>query len=61
MKLLGSWGVKNVVNKRDTLVIEELKNNGVKLFILSQEDTQANLTDCNALDIFKGYSQPLIV
>lgn len=61
MQLVGIWGLKNVVNARDTLVIEELKKNGVKLFMLSQDETSVNLTDCNALEIFEGYNQPLIV
>lgn len=61
MHLIGTWGLKNAVNARDTLVVEELKKNGVKLFMLSQDETAVNLTDCNALEIFEGYSQPLIV
>lgn len=61
LQLIGTWGNKKVVNARDTLVIEELKKNGVKLFMLSQDETTSNLTDCNALDIFEEYGQPLLV
>ena len=61
LQLLGIWGLKNVVNSRDTLVVEELKKNGVKLFMLSEDDSTVNLTDCNALEIFEGYRAPLIV
>ena len=56
MTLIGILGLKNVINTRDTLVIEELKKNGVKLFMLSQDETSINLTDCNALEIFEGYN-----
>ena len=61
MQLVGVWGLKSMVNSRDSLVIEELKKNGVKLFLLNQDENTISLTDCYALEIFETYNQPLTV
>lgn len=41
--------------------MEELRKNGVKLFLLSTDVTQENITDLNALKLFHQYRQPLNV
>ena len=61
LSLLGMWGLKYIINPRDSLVIEELKKNGVKLYILDQDDTSINITDCNTLEILEEYRQPLVI
>lgn len=61
LTLLGIWGLKYIINPRDSLVIEELKKNGVKLYILDQDDTSINITDCNTLEILEDYRQSLVI
>ena len=39
--------------------MEELRKNGVKLFMLSTDVTAENITDLNALKMFHNYRQPL--
>ena len=41
--------------------MEELRKNGVKLFLLSTDVTAENITDLNALKLFHNYRQPLNV
>ena len=53
--------MKNATNTRDALLMEELRKNGVKLFLLSTDVTAENITDLNALKLFHNYRQPLNV
>ena len=53
--------MKNATNTRDALLMEELRRNGVKLFLLSTEITAENITDLNALKLFHNYRSPLNV
>lgn len=53
--------MKNATNTRDALLIEELRKNGVKLFLLSTDSTSENITDLNSLKLFHNYRQPLNV
>lgn len=53
--------MKNATNTRDALLMEELRKNGVKLFLLSADVTAENITDLNALKLFHNYRQPLNV
>ena len=53
--------MKNATNTRDALLIEELRRNGVKLFLLSTEITAENITDLNALKLFHNYRSQLNV
>ena len=48
-------GMKNATNTRDALLMEELRKNGVKLFLLSTDVTAENITDLNALKLFHNY------
>ena len=34
LDLLGIWGQKYIINDRNTFVLEEIKKNGIKLFLL---------------------------
>ena len=61
LTLLGTWGLKYVVNQRDSLVVEEIKKNGIKLYILDADDMTMNTTDCNTLEILEDYRQPLVI
>lgn len=53
--------MKNATNTRDALLMEELRKNGVKLFLLSTDVSSENITDLNALKLFHNYRQPLNV
>ena len=61
LDLLGVLGMKNATNTRDALLMEELRKNGVKLYLLSTDVTAENITDLNALKLFHNYRQPLNV
>ena len=61
LDLIGVLGMKNATNTRDALLMEELRKNGVKLFLLSTDVTAENITDLNALKLFHNYRQPLNV
>ena len=61
MRLIGVWGAQKAVNARDGLVVEEMRRNGVKLFVLSRDDPAVDLADCNALGLLEDYSPPLTV
>jgi len=61
LDLIGVLGMKNATNTRDALLMEELRKNGVKLFLLSTDVSQENITDLNALKLFHNYRQPLNV
>ena len=52
LELIGLLGMKTQMNIRDALLIEELRHNGVRLFMLSGEAAADNMTDLNALKIF---------
>lgn len=55
LEIIGMLGMKTQCNTRDALLVEELRNNGVRLFMLSGEAASDNITDLNALKIFKDY------
>lgn len=46
-------------NYRDTLVIEDLRKNGIKLYMLSGEDTDNVQTDVNAMNLLEGFTDPI--
>ena len=45
LKLVGIYGLQLAFNYRDSLVIEDLKKNGMKLYLLSQDAEDNVLTD----------------
>lgn len=59
LQLVGIYGLQLAFNYRDSLVIEDLKKNGMKLYLLSQEDEDNVLTDCNAMNMLEGYDNPI--
>ena len=61
LKLIGIIGMKNASKARDSLLMEELRKNGVKVFFISSENSQENITDLNSLKLFQNYKQPLNV
>ena len=50
-----------VFNYRDTLVIEDLRKNGIKLYMLSGEDSDSVQTDCNAMNLLEGFTDPIVI
>ena len=46
-------------NYRDTLLIEDLRRNGIKLYMLSGEDIDNVQTDCNAMNLLEGFTDPI--
>ena len=52
LELIGILGMKIATNTRDSLLMEELKMNGVKVFFISSENSQENITDLNSLKLF---------
>ena len=45
LKLIGIIGMKNASKARDSLLMEELRKNGVKVFFISSENSHENITD----------------
>lgn len=56
---MGIFGIQVAYNYRDTLVIEDLRKNGIKLYMLSGEDVDDVHTDCNAMNLLEGFSEPI--
>lgn len=61
LELVGILGMKNHTNNREALLMEELRQNGVKLFMLSPDNMNENITDLNSLKMFSNYKQPINV
>lgn len=59
LQLVGIYGLQLAFNYRDSLVIEDLKKNGMKLYLLSQDAEDNVLTDCNAMNMLEGYDNPI--
>ena len=53
------FGLQVAFNYRDTLVIEDLRKNGIKLYMLSGEDSDNVQTDCNAMNLLEGFTDPI--
>jgi hypothetical protein len=61
LDLIGIIGMKNASNTRDSLLMEELRKNGVKVFFISSDNSHENITDLNSLRLFHNYKHPLNV
>ena len=61
VELLGILGFKSVINNRNSLLLDEIRRNGIKVFMLSTEDAQINITDCNAMRLFQDLNTPINV
>ena len=48
-------------NIRDSLVIEDLIKNEIKVWMLSKEDEIINTVNCNALRLLDQNSKPLFI
>ena len=59
LQLLGIYGIQFAFNYRDSLVIEDMKKNGMKLYLLGQDAEDNVLTDCNAMNMLEGYDNPI--
>ena len=59
LRLVGIYGLQLAFNYRDSLVIEDLKKNGMKLYLLSGDSEDSVLTDCNAMNMLEGYDNPI--
>lgn len=61
MQTLGIIGTQDIFNPRDTLVIEDMIRNGIKVWMLSNDDEIQMITHCNALKLLNSESCPLII
>lgn len=61
LTFIGVFGLQVAFNYRDTLVIEDLRRNGIKLYLLSGEDEDSVQTDCNAMNLFEGFTDPITI
>lgn len=61
LTFIGVFGLQVSFNYRDTLVIEDLRKNGIKLYMLSGEDADNVQTDCNAMNILEGFTDPIMI
>jgi hypothetical protein len=61
LNLVGIYGLQKDFNYRDTLVSEDLKKNGIKLYLLSNDSEDTVLTDINAMNLLEDYDTPLQV
>lgn len=61
LQFIGVIGLQVAFNYRDTLVIEDLRKNGIKLYMLSGEDADNVQTDCNAMNLLEGFTDPIII
>jgi hypothetical protein len=46
---------------RDTLVIQDLLSNGIKVWFLSKKEEIENTINCNALRLLTNYTKPIII
>ena len=58
---LGIVGLRNSLCERNSLVFEELRRNGVKLFLMCQANTNETITDCSAMKFFQDFAEPFYV
>lgn len=58
LHLLGTLGLSPIYNIRDTLVLEELEKNGVKLWLISEDSERVNKVDYEAIDLYDNYLDP---
>lgn len=49
LNILGVIGTQEIFNFRDTLVIEDMIKNGVKVWMVSKEDELSHVVNCNAM------------
>ena len=59
LTFIGVFGLQVAFNYRDTLLIEDLRKNGIKLYMLSGEDADNVQTDCNAMNLLEGFTDPI--
>lgn len=59
LNFIGVFGLQVAFNYRDTLLIEDLRRNGIKLYMLSGEDIDNVQTDCNAMNLLEGFTDPI--
>ena len=61
LTFIGVFGLQVAFNYRDTLLIEDLRKNGIKLYMLSSEDADNVQTDVNAMNLLEGFTDPIQV
>lgn len=49
LTVLGVIGTQEIFSDRDTLVVQDLLSNGIKVWFLSKEAEIENTINCNAL------------
>lgn len=61
LKVLGVVGTQEIFNFRDTLVIEDMMRNGVKVWLMSKDDEIVHTVNCNAMRLLQTDSTPMII
>jgi magnesium-transporting ATPase (P-type) len=61
MKVLGTIGLQDIFNVRDTLVVKDIIRNGIKVWMLSSDDEIQMVVNCNSMNLMDKDSNPLII
>jgi hypothetical protein len=56
--LVGIIGLKNNINVRDALVLEELEKNGLKTWLISQKKAEKNMASYYGINLFDNSRKP---
>ena len=57
-ELVGIMGYKNEISSRNAAVVEEIRKNGIKIFLLSTDGAEETLTDLNSMKLFQDFNTP---
>ena len=61
MKTLGVIGTQDLFNHRDALVLQDIVKNGIRLWMLEDEDEIQATVAMNALQLLNAESNPFII
>lgn len=58
---IGTLGIKPYLNYRNSMFMEEVLRNGIKVWLLSSNSEQETILQINAAEFLSGCQQPLNV
>ena len=61
MKTLGVIGTQDLFNHRDALVVQDLIKNGIRVWMLEDDDEIQATVSMNALNLLNSESNPFII
>ncbi|CDW78012.1 adenylate and guanylate cyclase catalytic domain containing protein [Stylonychia lemnae] len=61
LQTLGTIGLQEVFNIRDSLAVQDLINNGIKVWMLSREDEAIQIINSNAMKLLTEESNPMVI